>query len=219
MLNLPANFDAISMAQLSALMGRMTPEEFARARGELVRRFGKTADLPAAVEAEPNNLVAQLLRNGFLFSGFSNLVASPANNNNHAVFNPAGSGVRILVFEAHITPLTAALVRLSFINSSVGYSAVTGTNQSNNLNQAAGLVGNAALLAGNQAVGITNFVSEIDRRQGAAATTLAFNLSGQQPYVELAEGTGIVLTDNTVNELSFCGFIWGQVPTLAPSVI
>jgi len=218
-MGLPANFDRLSMAQLSRLLSVLTPEEYARSRRELVRRFGRLADFVPTLEGEPNNLVFNSLRAGTLFYHFMTFGAVAAQNNSGALFNPAGSGVRVLVWDIWYAAAAAGFPML-YITTNGGAPWGGSTGQTTT-----GIFVGAVLQSDTpqpapkatplqaQQAGIVNQNQTMDNaRSNAANTTMHFfNGDGSQPLIELAEGTGVAVEDQTLNEASRLGFMWSEL--------
>ncbi len=217
-MGLPANFDKLSMSQLSRLLSVLTPEEYARARHEITRRFGRLTDFVPTLEGEPNNLVFNSLRAATLYYHFMTFGAVAAQNNSGALFNPLGSGIRILVWDVWYVA-TAAGFPMLYITTNAGAPWGNSGGQTtpgiftglgpNDVPQPSP---KASLLQAQQA-GIVNQNQTFDNaRSNAANTTMHFfNGDGSQPLIELAEGTGLAVEDTTLNEASRLGFMWSEL--------
>jgi hypothetical protein len=211
------NLDQLTLSQISTVAGGLTGAEFAYFRQEVQRRYN--FDLVPQLEAEPNNLLTQVLRHGQLFMIGTVLGGLAANNSIIALFNAANSGVRVLVFDIWSSTVAAGVAQLytiASVTAPVGFgNGPFGVPNQTNLT--GGTIPKTRTFTV-QNVGTANLNNSIDQRQTLANTLMHWGPgTGEQAWYELTPGNGLAVMDGTVNDQLLTGFLYMEVPDPGPS--
>jgi hypothetical protein len=213
--------DSSSVLSTARTLAAMLPQEFVSVLPELNRRYPGIdwVKLAATVTAAGPGAVgrtewSQLVRIGQGFGVGGNVAAVAAQVGFWSIFNPMGSLVRALVKIVRGQTVLTTLFQIAATNADPA-----GAQASNprNLLLDAGIAGaplskmavSAGTLGGPP--GNRVLMSEQPGANGAANWPPGGPTSDTH-FVELVEGSGIVLTSNTVNQAFAYSALWAEVP-------
>ena len=137
------------------------------------------------------------IRNGRAFSRGEQLGASVGNNGHIQLFNPAGSGITIIVHQIGYAPIANTLISLRAFNTELTTLRGTGFNLRAGSPAALGVTrvqDNAGLLGTGR-----------DEFQGLARD-FRFLVDGWD--IELGAGEGVLMVSSNTNQDSYCTYKW-----------
>jgi hypothetical protein len=139
------------------------------------------------------------LRAGRAFSRGQALVASVGNFSEIQIFNPAGSGVSVIVYKINVSCSVADFTRVHVFNTALGALVGTGINL-----LSGGAAAVAELRTAQPAAQDGTFVSTID-----AAATSPFERISVWAW-ELGAGEGVLIATGSVNRSLCTEFYWNE---------
>jgi hypothetical protein len=212
---LPPGFalDTSSVSQIAQALAGLTPMEASGIIGSLKQRpGGKSIDWAAAVAAacETGSVQSEQVRAGQQYQGAGTEAAVAAKNGHGVLFNPSGSGIRIVVFDVWMANASGIAELYMATGDPIGFNVLATQNAKSD-----GTAAKASVHTGTNTGLAGGGGTRLDSVQFPINTTYHFNPQSDAIIVDLAPNSGIFIFDPTVNELIRVGFRFAELAQTA----